>query len=246
MPNRIVKESITTSATLAALSAEAERFFLRLTVVVDDYGRMDARPCILRAKCFAAMLDAVSERKVATWLGALAEAGLVRCYDVDGRPYLEVTTWEQHQRVRAKVSKCPPPSADIGGHPRSSADIRGQMSPGSGSGSGTGSGTGTGTSRDSESRGFGVFWLAYLKKRHKPDALKAWQQVHGDDQLDAILAGLDRWKASEAWLRGYIEDPATFLRQRQWEDAPQRVEASASDRAAQILADLQASRKEHG
>lgn len=39
MPNRILKESITTSETLDSLSAEEERLFYRLLVICDDYGR---------------------------------------------------------------------------------------------------------------------------------------------------------------------------------------------------------------
>jgi hypothetical protein len=67
---------------------------------------------------------------------------------------------------------------------------------------------------------FADFWAAYPKKRHKPDALKAWRQVGADHTPLPIRGGLERWKGSDAWQRGFIEDPATFLRQRQWEDMP--------------------------
>jgi len=81
--------------------------------------------------------------------------------------------------------------------------------------------------------GFDRFYTSYPKKRHKPDAKKAWKQVDGARHLEAILAGVERWKASEQWLAGRIEDPSTFLRQRQWEDA---VPARAADdtTAAQV------------
>ena len=52
MPNRILKDSICTSPNIDALSLEAETFFYRLLVQCDDYGRMDARPAILRARCY--------------------------------------------------------------------------------------------------------------------------------------------------------------------------------------------------
>ena len=73
---------------------------------------------------------------------------------------------------------------------------------------------------DTKPFGFAEFWLSYPKKRHKPDAERAWKRVHGDAALEAIVAGVVRWKASDAWRRGFVEDPATFLRQRQWEDDP--------------------------
>ena len=70
--------------------------------------------------------------------------------------------------------------------------------------------------------GFDRFWSAYPKKRHKPDAARAWKAVDGARHLEAVLAGLERWKGSEAWGEGFVEDPARFLRQRQWEDEPRR------------------------
>ena len=75
--------------------------------------------------------------------------------------------------------------------------------------------------------GFDAFWNAYPKKQHKPDALKAWQQVRGDLCSDAIVAGVATWQSSDAWKRGYIEHPATFLRQRQWGDIPSRAPSPA-------------------
>jgi len=68
--------------------------------------------------------------------------------------------------------------------------------------------------------GFETFWKPYPKKRHKPAAAKAWQAIDGARHLEAIVAGVERWKGSDAWSRGFVEDPATFLRQRQWEDEP--------------------------
>lgn len=111
MPNRFLKESITTSENIDSLTADAERFFYRLTVVCDDFGRMDARPSVLRARCFPLKLDRITDGDVAVWMDELTEADLVRVYEADGRPYLQVTTWTKHQTVRAKASKFPDPPA---------------------------------------------------------------------------------------------------------------------------------------
>jgi len=75
--------------------------------------------------------------------------------------------------------------------------------------------------------GFDRFWAAYPKKRHKPAAVRAWKGADGARHLEAILGGVERWKASDAWSRGFVEDPATFLRQRQWEDTAAEEEAAA-------------------
>lgn len=112
MPNRILKDSVCTSDNLDRLTAEQEVFWYRLLVQCDDYGRMDARPAILRARCYPLRLGTVSEQDVADWLTALVASELVHVYEVAGKPYLQVTTWDRHQQVRAKRSKYPPMIAD--------------------------------------------------------------------------------------------------------------------------------------
>lgn len=113
MPNRILKESICTSETIDALSTEAEAFFYRLMVQCDDFGRMDARASVIRARCYPLRLDKVTDKLVTRWLAELVAADLIWVYEVDGRPYLQVTTWDKHQQKRAKYSKFPqPPERD--------------------------------------------------------------------------------------------------------------------------------------
>ena len=115
MPNRIIKESICTSDTLAEVSPQAERLFWRLVVQVDDYGCYDGRPKIILGRCMAAMLGNVTEQDVALWLDELNRAGLIGRYEHGGRPYLHLTTWETHQRPpRATKRKYPNPQTPDG------------------------------------------------------------------------------------------------------------------------------------
>ena len=125
MPNRIVKESITTSETLAQLSDAEERVWWRLLVVVDDFGRFDGRPNVIRGKACAAFLDRFTDAEITAMVDRFATIGLVRRYVVDGRPLLQIVTWERHQQTRAKHSKYPPPPEDdsTGSHVPAS-DIR--------------------------------------------------------------------------------------------------------------------------
>lgn len=110
MPNRIIKESICTSDTLAQLTAEEERLFYRLLVQVDDYGRFDGRAAIVLASCFPLLLNEIAVDKIEAWLQRLAEVGLIKFYHVDGRRYLYVTKWSKHQTPpRANKSKYPAP-----------------------------------------------------------------------------------------------------------------------------------------
>jgi hypothetical protein len=109
MPNRILKDSICTSDNLDQLSPEAEVFWYRLLVQCDDYGRFDARPAILRARCFPLKLATVTDKHITTWLAELVNARLIWLYESDSKQYLQVTNWDKHQQVRAKKSKYPHP-----------------------------------------------------------------------------------------------------------------------------------------
>ena len=111
MPTRDIKESCRTSRTLAKISPHAERLFWRLTTYADDFGRMPADADVVRAACFAVMLDTVREGQVVQWLDELAAVDLIRFYQgEDGKRYAFFPTWSKHQRTRAKHSKYPVPT----------------------------------------------------------------------------------------------------------------------------------------
>lgn len=114
MSNRVLKQSICDSETVAALKEwGAEVTFCRVMVACcDDYGRFDARPAVVRAKCFPLVLDRVPEAQVDAWLLDLQRVGLVQLYDANGRRYGAMSKWANHQRVRNAVSKIPPPPVD--------------------------------------------------------------------------------------------------------------------------------------
>lgn len=109
MPNRIIKESICTSGDIEQLAPMEEIFFYRLIVNCDDYGRMDGRPAILRAKCFPLKLSRVSDAQVEGYLRKLVSLSMALLYQVDHRPYIQLTAWERHQQQRAQRSKYPSP-----------------------------------------------------------------------------------------------------------------------------------------
>lgn len=106
MPNRILKESICRSEEIDSLSWLEEVLFYRLIVNCDDYGRFDARTKIIKGQCFP--LKDVTEKDIDKALAKLSEVGLIVVYEAQGRPVLQLKTWEQHQNIRAKKSKYPP------------------------------------------------------------------------------------------------------------------------------------------
>ncbi|MEI3363826.1 MAG: hypothetical protein V8R75_15560 [Oscillospiraceae bacterium] len=113
MPNRIIKESICTSDSISALTDFQETFFYRLIVNCDDFGRMDARPAILKARLYP-LRERLTLKEIESALRALATVGCVEVYEVDGKPYLRLPSWEVHQQIRAKKSKFPGPECANG------------------------------------------------------------------------------------------------------------------------------------
>jgi len=113
MPNRLIKETICTSQNLNELTPEEEIFFYRLIVNCDDYGRMDARLAILRARCFPLRTDNIKENQVLKWLQSLVTHNLIDIYEVNGGRYIQFRTWENHQQIRAKRSKYPDPNGNL-------------------------------------------------------------------------------------------------------------------------------------
>ena len=111
MPNRILREGILTSERVNALTPSAEIFYRRLMSAVDDFGRIEAHPTILLARCYPLQLDRVSVHDVSTWLAECAQdAGgngenLVTVYAVAGKKYLQVNKFGQRERT----SKYPSP-----------------------------------------------------------------------------------------------------------------------------------------
>lgn len=108
MPNRIIKESVCSSDTIDKMSWFEECFFHRLWTACDDYGRMDARPAILKSKLFP-LKDRLSLKDIQNALQKMVDIGCVRLYECDSKPYLYLPSWEVHQQVRAKRSKYPSP-----------------------------------------------------------------------------------------------------------------------------------------
>lgn len=107
MPNRIIKESICVSEQIDCLSPEEEVTFYRLLVNCDDYGCFDAREKVVISRLFP--LRDISTQEIRSILDRLESVGLIQLYQVDGKPYLNVCKWSEHQRVRVSVHKYPMP-----------------------------------------------------------------------------------------------------------------------------------------
>lgn len=124
MPSRVVRGEINRSHSLSRVQALADLTFRALLVAVDDYGRMEAHPLILKASLFPLRRE-IEPEQVRAWVDELAAEGCVRVYAVAGVEYLELTGWDKHRsnQRRAARSRYPGPdeaSEEILGDPRKS------------------------------------------------------------------------------------------------------------------------------
>ena len=228
MPNRILKESICTSDNIDQLTAFQETMFYRLIVNCDDYGRMDARPKILAARLFP--LKEIRTNQIEDALRALSLAELVILYTVDEKPFLQMTTWNRHQQVRAKVSKFPAPDdgiitsdinckqvqADDSKCPRNPIQSESNPNP---------------IHNTSASRCTGMFndfWNAYPKKQGKQQAEKVFKKINPSPELFfKMITSVKQWSQSQQWTKDggqYIPMPATWLNGKRWEDEAPKVQ----------------------
>jgi hypothetical protein len=109
MPNRILRDW-TDSDRVNSLTAEAERFFTRLIMKVDDFGRYSADGRRLKAFLFP-LKDSLRETDCSRWLAECEKAGLIRFYDAAGKRYLEIANFRQRLRIM-KEAHPKPPDAD--------------------------------------------------------------------------------------------------------------------------------------
>lgn len=238
MPSRIIKQSICTSESMASLSWFEQILFIRLIVSVDDYGRYDGRPAIIKGSLFP--LEDVTEKAIRAALQTLSTSGMVKLYTVGGRSTLELVNWRKHNVPRAKESKYPAPPDDFKhlqadeskrNQPNSDApvirnsysefDIRNSDA---------------NTPAPAGGSSFTSFWEAYPNKINREDAWIAWKSLNpGADTVREIMNGMEAWKKSDRWTEEggrYVPSAAKWLRDRRWEITPpagkQKVPMGAS------------------
>ena len=96
---RILKKSICQSEEIDQLNWFEEVLFYRLIVNCDDFGIFDGRTKIIKGSLFP-LKENVTLKQIENAIMKLATVGLVRAYEVQGRPLLQLPTWSLHQRVR--------------------------------------------------------------------------------------------------------------------------------------------------
>lgn len=104
MPTRYLKPGICDSDSIDKCSPLAETLFYRLLVNVDDFGRLDCRPVLVKSKCFP-LKEELTSKDIETLLAELVRNGLVIVYQQGERTFLQMQKWDN--QPRSKESKCP-------------------------------------------------------------------------------------------------------------------------------------------
>lgn len=77
---------------------------------------------------------------------------------------------------------------------------------------------------EESARAFERFYFSYPRKVAKPEALRAWKSLSlQNGSFERLMTALEAAKGSEQWLKEggrFIPHPATWLRQRRFEDEP--------------------------
>ena len=223
MPTRYLKPGIRDSESIDSLSPMTETLFYRLLVTVDDFGRADARPAMVKALCFP-IKESVTAAKCAQMLAELVSNGLAAVYVADGKTVLQMLKWDNKPRASASLfpdqsDECIQAYTDVC-KPRTLLPVTVTV---------TGTETVGSETPIATHEGFARFWSAYPKKAAKPAAIKAFKAQKVNGEIGNILDDIARKAASDDWTKDggkYVPNPATYLNQRRWEDEAAEPRAS--------------------
>jgi hypothetical protein len=230
---RTIKPDFWHSEKIAKLSKDDRLLFIGLWNVADDAGVIEDKYQLIAAELFPFDLEAdprATYASVRGGLDALTDIRLLTRYEVDGKGYLFIPGWEEHQRIdRPSKSRLPQPTTQ-------NAPIQGvliedssntlrvlDVGKGKGSGKGKGKGIGNGTDAAQLLDDFATWYATYPKHVARPAAIKAYSKARENATADALLDGARRYNAevvAAATKAQFIKHPATWLNNEGWLDEP--------------------------
>lgn len=244
---RTIKPDFFTSDTVAELSLRARLTWIGLWTYCDDHGRCRDNVKLIKAAVWP--LDDVSLTNIEKDLADLQACGVVYRYEIDAKHYLQITNWEEHQRVShptdSKIPKPPegfegPPPAG-GGKPESSGknpessgadrDMSGAAPPGKEQGTGNREREEERTPALARERDlpppdlFAEFWNTYPRRADKRAAERAWRAAlkRGNRDGAIILAARRYAKEKLGTDQKFIKLPATWLNADAFDNEPETL-----------------------
>ena len=184
--------------------------------VVDDYGRYEADPVLIRARCFPRQLERWPVERIQKCMDLVSAIPtcdkrmkpLVIIYEVEGSKYLEIQDFQQRTRTESR-------------YPRS---IDGQVTARATSSSSSPTTTPAATGGFIEfpkpnppkaatvsSSRFTEFWERYPLKTGKPVTFGVWAGLVSPKDEEAVFACLGRYLESDQVARGTVKLPNNWL-----------------------------------
>ena len=222
MPNRILREAIITSRAISALSDSGQIFYRCLMSIVDDYGRFEADPEILRARCFPRQLDRWPLSRVSEALLECGEAlssdgvPLVTLYMSD-KEYLQINNFQQRIRLlktgELTPSKYPDPdSAAVSGHSLADSGVQPPKTEALAKAKAKAKAHTEAGDLACVPPRFIDFVSPWTREANRDHTLRVWMSViETVADEDLAFACRNRYLASDEVLRGVVMDPAKWL-----------------------------------
>lgn len=248
---RSVKPDFWDSPSTARASLRARLFYIAMWNWADDWGVGDANP--RRLLSFAFPNDESSDvepRNFRRLAEEVAECFGVLWYEVDGRPYFQIPSWEEHQRTEKKAKRANPGSdqaerilyAVAAEVPTPSS---GNVDDGSRKGE-VGKGKweegelprSPATPSSTHASRFDEFWAAYPRKVGKDKARPAYVAAAKRADEQTVIDGATRLAQDPNLPEAqYIPHPTTWLARGGWQDEPlpARRLQHTTDRQGELL-----------
>lgn len=118
MPTRLIRDGINDSVSINSLTLEAEVFYRRLLSIVDDHGRFEADPDLIRSRLFWRQADQWPPERIQAMLDIVGHCRafpdncghcqtLITLYTVKGKKFLQVNNFGQRRRSKSRYPDIP-------------------------------------------------------------------------------------------------------------------------------------------
>lgn len=218
---RTIKPEFFTSEDIVSLSPLARLLYIAVWCEADKEGRLLWKPGTFKLRYFPA-----DDCDIHDLCDELVDQGLVVPYG-DGLAYVPRFAQHQHVNPREAASTLPEPdptaieTARVEHASSTRRDASARVPDAQGGREGKGKERKT-PPPPPASPLFDRFWAAYPKRRSRGDAERAFAKLNpSEQQVEAMIAAISRAKTSDQWAKDggqFIPHPATWLRDRGWED----------------------------
>lgn len=206
---------------LADLPPLARILFAGLWGMADREGRLEDRPKRIKAEVLP--YDNCDPEKLLDALAEHEEHFIVR-YEVDGKRYIAIPAFAEHQSPHCREPESTIPAPDQHQTSTVQAPVEHPLARGVSKGD-----SAVSSQQSVAAATFVDFWRIYPKKQDKGHAEKAWKTAIKEAPPDEIIAGLEaqlpQLKANDP---KYIPYPATWLNGKRWADEVPQVKTGCA------------------